>query len=212
MNARFDFKAGPHKFSCALKKNTCSYQLSDYTKECNTPVLQGGPYCPYHMSKLFKLRLKPSTIPVAGNGVYAWDLEAPNRIVFKNGDYIIEYTGEILSPDQLYKRYGPNTAPYTMATDDENVFIDSACVRTMGALINGSYGAAYGKANTSFVVEGKRVFIRADRNIVHGEELFIDYGSDYGKGEHRMNHKTIVKAIRTKTKTRQQPNDHIITQ
>ena len=202
MTARFEFKAGPHKFSCPLKKNTCSYKVLDYQKECNTPVLQGGPYCPYHMSKIFKLRLQPSTIPAAGNGVYAWDLEAPNGIVFKKGDYIIEYTGEALSPGQLYKRYGPNTAPYAMATDDEKVFIDSACIRTMGALINGSYGAAAGMDNTSFAVDGKRVFIIADRNIVHGEELFVDYGSDYGKGEHSMDHKTIVKASRTKTYTK----------
>ena len=189
----FEFEAGPHKFSCPLQKTVCSYKTFDYSKECKAQVVQGGPYCLYHMLKVYKLKLQASTIKGAGNGVYAWDLEAPNGIVFKKGEYIIEYTGEILGPDQLYKRYGPNTAPYAMATDDDQVFIDSACNRTMGAMINGSYGSAQGKENTSFFVDGTRVFVMAERSIKHGEELFLDYGSEYGKGEHAMNHKTVVK-------------------
>ena len=191
MSFRFEYSAGPHKYSCPLKKTVCAFKAFDMSKPCNERIVIGGPFCPYHMAKVYKLKVQVSTIKEAGNGVFAWDLEAVNGIVFRKGDFIIEYTGEILGPQELYTRYGPNTAPYAMATDDDQVFIDSACLRSsMGALINGAYGNARSRENTSFVVHGTRVFIKADCDIRHGEELFIDYGDEYGDGEHVMKHTT----------------------
>jgi uncharacterized protein len=89
------------------------------------------------------------------------------------GTRIIEYVGEIISHEESDRRYDDASMDrhhtFLFAVDDETV-IDGSVGGNEAMYINHSCDP-----NTEPVVEGKRVFIYALRDIKKGEELFYDY-------------------------------------
>ena len=63
-------------------------------RRCSRRSVIGCPYCYQHLKSDRHLRIKPSTIHNAGKGLFAEDsTQAPNAIIFRRDDDIIEYIG-----------------------------------------------------------------------------------------------------------------------
>jgi hypothetical protein len=157
-------------FERALSVTLCEYP------KCTKLVTVGAPYCAVHLQHVLGLRIGTSTIPDAGMGVFACEFCADDRVVIPEGDVVCPYVGEVLNLVELDARYGDTTAPYALRISDD-VVIDAACHRGVGAMIN--HSAEH--PNTEFVINADvlDVDIVATRDILAGEELFVNYGAEY---------------------------------
>lgn len=118
--------------------------------------------------------LKPSTrrIQVRQSGVHGKGVFAIQNIA--KGETVIEYIGEIISAQEAEDRHphdpsDPNHTFYFQVDDDK--VIDALHGGNSARWINHSCAP-----NCQPVVEEDRVFIKAKKNIMAGEELNYDYG------------------------------------
>jgi uncharacterized protein len=120
-----------------------------------------------------QLYTKASQIPNAGKGLYT-------KKDIAKGDRIVEYTGRVSSWKDAYHQDGAN--PYIFFASRNHVIDASVDVNSLGRYANDARGLTRIKGlnnNCSFIKEGKRVFIEADKNIPAGSELFVGYGKEY---------------------------------
>jgi len=193
-------------FRCKLATRRCLARKVTDGRRCKVKVTIGLPYCWRHMRALLGVKVAPSRLENAGKGVFA----VRN---FKKGEFITPYDGEILSKRELDKRYpGEETvASYTLRYKMRNRFIDSACERSVGAIFNmhperkrnnvhlvTAKSWARKKRNRSLTSalnnhipvkhrKSWRLIAVASKRIESGDELYADYGEDYG---HFEEHKT----------------------
>ena len=186
MTKKFKFRVNDRlRFECELKSKRCEAHNVNL-KRCGKRTVIGLPYCWIHLLKLYNLRIKESNIPKLGMGLFAMNKKADNNaIIFKKGDTIIEYKGELIDEKELNKRYGDNTAPYGIQVK-KDVYIDAACERGAGSLANHSK-----RNNAEFRILRKGrvnigVKLVAVKNIKNNKEIFVDYGDEYefDEGEH----------------------------
>ncbi len=89
------------------------------------------------------------------------------------GTRIVEYAGERLTPEESEARYpdeeGVQHHTFLFAIDDD-VVIDASVGGNEARFINHSC-----EPNCDAVIDGKRIFIEALRDIAPGEELTYDY-------------------------------------
>jgi hypothetical protein len=184
------------------------------------------PYCPDHTTELLRLKVQPSTIPVAGSGLFAWGPEGSvtgETVVFKKGEFIYSYQGELFDGEQLEARYGWDQnldgdydCNYTYlvpmwAKEGSEVcrsYVDSIIVRGILAHVNDALDeekinvehgyfnentdlteenmmmllSGLGMSTVSELIESTQCPFFAERDIFHGEELFLFYGDGYWKG------------------------------
>ena len=112
-------------------------------------------------------RIQTRKSGVHGRGVYA-------VVDLAEGETLIEYVGEVITWDEALRRHphdptDPNHTFYFHI--DEAHVIDAKHGGNSARWINHSCAP-----NCEAEVDGGRVFIRAQRNIQAGEELFYDYG------------------------------------
>ncbi len=91
----------------------------------------------------------------------------------RKGTRIIEYTGERISHAEADARYDDNKSPHPLVllfTVDENTVVDAGVGGNEARYINHSCDP-----NCEAVVEDRRVFIEAKKNILAGRELTYDY-------------------------------------
>ena len=88
---------------------------------------------------------------------------------FKKGDFVIEYTGPIITTDEANEKGGK----YLFDINSKWT-IDGATRSNLARYINHSC-----KPNCEADVSGKKVFIYALKKIKEGEELTYDYGEEY---------------------------------
>ncbi|MFC1730790.1 SET domain-containing protein [candidate division KSB1 bacterium] len=88
---------------------------------------------------------------------------------FKKGDFVIEYTGPIITTDKANEKGGK----YLFDINSKWT-IDGTPRSNIARYINHSC-----KPNCEADVSGKKVFIYALRKIKEGEELTYDYGEEY---------------------------------
>ncbi len=88
---------------------------------------------------------------------------------FKKGDFVIEYTGPIITTDQANEKGGKY-----LFDINSRWTIDGTPRSNLARYINHSC-----KPNCEADVKGKRVFIYALRKIKEGEELTYDYEEEY---------------------------------
>jgi uncharacterized protein len=100
----------------------------------------------------------------AGLGLFA---TAP----LKRGDFIIEYTGELISTDEANRRGGK----YLFVVSDEKT-IDGKGRENTARYINHSCKP---NAEAELDEDELRVRIYAKRKILPGDEILYDYGSEY---------------------------------
>jgi SET domain-containing protein len=171
----FKFKSPKVNFKCNLKCTQCKAKTKKNTL-CKSIACIGVRKCWRHLLQNNQLRIKTSSIPEAGKGLYALNpSKSGNAIIFKKDDLIVKYEGEILSVKQLDKRYNDYTAPYTLQIK-RNRYSDAACFRGVASLANTN---AKSKINAKFYREGDDAFLYAVKPIRNGEEIFADYGSEY---------------------------------
>lgn len=100
--------------------------------------------------------------PIAGKGCFAGK-------DFKKGDIVGEYTGEIITGEEADARYEDRDMTYLFDIEDD-LYIDGDTEANPVKYINHSC-----EGNCEVDQQGKRVFIRAVRNIKKGDELSYDY-------------------------------------
>jgi SET domain len=162
-------------FHCKLVSHVCGSKCKDGSP-CNKKVVFGLPLCWMHMLLTKHLRLKKSLILNAGKGVFAIDIyKEKGDIVFRKGDVICTYEGELIDNNEVEDRYKDQSAPYTLQVND-NDNIDCACERHIGSVIN----TKPKHNNCCFVVkDGKNATIYATKTIRNNDELYVSYGRRY---------------------------------
>jgi hypothetical protein len=152
--------------------------ISNTGTRCKRKCIIGFEYCYNHLIKIKKLRIKDSTIPNAGKGLFCYDPSQPyNAIIFRPNDTVIEYKGEHLTLRQLEDRYEGNNAPYTVRVKQDD-YIDSAVNRGVGSLANHK-AVSYTNARLSSNYTNSTVSIKATKNIRNNQEIFVNYGDEY---------------------------------
>jgi hypothetical protein len=172
----------PPRFQCTLIPSRCTH-IQHNGKMCPRIQIIGADLCTHHLTTDKRLEIKTSTLPHGGLGLFAHDNhQQEGDIVFtysrtrRRGDFITDYVGETLSLEETTDRYGQNnTVPYGVRLNSKSN-IDAACLRGVGAHANHQ---ARRHTNARFILDGKRVYIEATRNIRNGEEIFINYGREY---------------------------------
>lgn len=101
---------------------------------------------------------------VAGLGLFATQ-------PFKRGDFIIEYTGELISTTEADRRGGK----YLFVVSDEKT-IDGKGRSNIARYVNHSCAP---NAEAELDEDELRVRIYAKRKIQPGDEIFYDYGKEY---------------------------------
>ena len=115
---------------------------------------------------------KGRRIQVRKSGVHGKGVYAVRPI--KKGETIIEYVGEIITWDEALRRHphDPSDPNHTFYFHiDEGRVIDAKFGGNASRWINHACAP-----NCEADDDGERVFIKALRNILPGEELFYDYG------------------------------------
>lgn len=181
----YQFQYYPTEFQCNLKKERCVGHTKTGNR-CKRNVCIGLDYCFSHLQIDKHLKIKASTIPNAGKGLFALNKQLPeNAIVFRKGNLIIDYNGDNINSNQLHNRYGDDTAPYAVQVNN-NQFIDASCRRCIGSLANTNRNT-----NARLSLYRGKVNIKATKNIKNGDEIFVDYGPIY---EIENNYRTIYKS------------------
>lgn len=177
-------------FDGQVQSMQCTFVKRDGAR-CRRRCAIGLPCCYVHLPVMYKVRIRPSLIPGAGKGLFAYSPnQGPNDIVFRGpkpsrytinkvGDRIVPYMGEKLTPRQADARYGEHTGPYVLLVDRNRVD-DGALHRGVGSLLNNK---PHSQANCEFVKTQRGVEIYARKNIRNNEELTVNYGKDYHLNE-----------------------------
>lgn len=129
-----------------------------------------------------RLRVKKSGIH--GLGLFAVDpKEDTDAIVFQRGDDVAEYTGEILTADDLAGKTF-SERDYVFQVKRDKKYVDAirpdSCAARYSNDCHGTGRACNLRWSlpTSGDNKGKIIF-KATKRIRNGEELLIPYGSDY---------------------------------
>lgn len=201
---KFEYtRANGTKFECQMKTMQCMHMIADSKarsgeRRCKRRSTYTLPYCYQHLINDYHLRIGrtqlrtqhgQTTQRLSFLGLFACDKKADDdAIVFKKGQRIIPYLGELLTRTQLDARYpGNETGPYALDLHSRSGdVVDGACVRGVGGLVNmcrPSVNPGCGKNNARFTVSaGHFPNIVATRNIRNGEEIYISYGPRYFAG------------------------------
>ena len=184
----FENEEGDHHFDCRFHSKQCQF-IKPNGQRCRNKVVMGLPLCHTHLLSQKHLKIKVSTIPYAGKGLFALNKsQAENAIIFKKGEKIIDYTGEHIDLQELNHRYGEYTAPYVLLVNRDN-FIDPACERSVGAFANTKLRKNDNNATFSVSNRNGTASIKATKNIRNGDEIFVYYGNQYNLNEDTI-HKT----------------------
>ena len=128
---------------------------------CRKRRLIGLDLCWIHLRSVKYLRIKDAGL--LGKALFADDVTEERNLVFKIGDIIIDYDGELMDAAQKTQRYGNRTAPYLVGFD-ENTFYDCASHRCAASLINQ-------------ICQNNWVRIKAIKRIYNGTQLRVSYNS-----------------------------------
>lgn len=168
-----------------------SFQCRAHNKQhlrCKRHVIIGLPYCFQHLQSISHLKIKDSTIPDAGKGLFCY-YPGHDGVVFPKGKWIIPYNGDELTRSQLIQRYGEtSTKPYVLQVSADR-FLDAATYRSVASLINHDHEE---HANCKFELnpQVKKIWVRATKNIKDGDELTIDYSASYKNNVKNVYHST----------------------
>jgi hypothetical protein len=178
MPYRFSFtdSLGQPKFQCPIQCAQCAATSARSGAQCGRRVCIGLPCCWQHLRSNYNVTIQNSMLH--GKGLFAWANGGNAQILFRKGDRIVPYGGELLTHAELVDRYGPDTAPYGVKLSNVR-FVDGACSRGAGSVANASSGGS--PPNAKLVVNAQKgsVSIRATRPIRNGDEILVSYGPAY---------------------------------
>lgn len=119
------------------------------------------------------LVVKKSTLPNSGKGLFT-------KIEIKKGTRIVEYKGKRTIWSKVKDDDGKNGYIFYIT---RNCVIDAwPTTQYLGRYANDARGYVKIKGitnNSEYVVDKKRCFIEATKNIPAGSEIFVGYGAEY---------------------------------
>lgn len=205
-----------HKFSCPLKQKRCKGTTKRNTR-CSVKSTIGVEYCWRHLLSEKHLKIKRSTIPGAGLGVFA---SVPNErddyVVFPADTVILDnYVGETISKKKEGKRYlkgNDTTGPYTYTSENGETIIDGACKRGTATILNHNSESPNTTWEEIHEPDGSRNFgelkTKALTDIRNNTELFINYGDAYRFNDNNgLKQKYTTSRTTTKSETRRNQNE-----
>jgi hypothetical protein len=172
MSFQYASSDGSTQLQCNLTCQQCLATSERTGEQCKRTSCRYLPYCSQHTKSKLGLEVKPSTIPEAGNGLFA----VKN---FHKGDKISEYIGRILTKSQIDALYGTShsdLSPYAVKVS-RDLYIDASCFRSIAAFANYSPSKNNAELATNYLTN--QVFLWATKNIPMGSEIFTDYGREY---------------------------------
>jgi hypothetical protein len=111
--------------------------------------------------------------------------------LFKKGNVICEYGGEVIPYAELDDRYGEFTGPYAIMQLSNQTVQDCACKRDVGSIANSANLKKNNNAEFYVSTNPRRqVKLRAKKNIFNNTEIFVDYGNEYIMHEPNVHHST----------------------
>jgi len=121
------------------------------------------------------LKIKKSTLPEAGKGLFTLD-------DIKKGQIVCEYEGERITWKDAIARNDKGVGGYVYYINEKNCIDAFYFKKTFGRFANDAAGVGRKpgfRNNSTYDVVKNRVFIRATRNIPAGSEIFVSYGRSY---------------------------------
>lgn len=119
------------------------------------------------------LLIKRSRIPGAGKGLFTKQFIA-------KGTRIVEYKGKITTWKNVLQGKNFNAYVYYV---NRNYVIDAMRRKTaLARYANDANGLSKNhtfRNNAKYVIDGKRVFLEAKKDIEAGEEILVSYGNEY---------------------------------
>jgi hypothetical protein len=119
------------------------------------------------------LLIKKSRIPSAGKGLFTKQFIA-------RGTRIVEYKGKITTWKNVLQGKNFNAYVYYI---NRNYVIDAMRRKTaLARYANDANGLSKNhtfRNNAKYVIDGKRVFLEAKKDIEAGEEILVSYGNEY---------------------------------
>lgn len=164
-------------------------QLPLLSQRCEAPGCRTGiqithPYCPAHLKQLAKCSVGRSSL--GGFGLFA---DSVDQHVFKPGDHIINFVGELKTAAELQERYHCSHFIYVIQFN-ANLFLDGSLLRAAAFCANHSAK----KANCRIVLDTQKKIARlvATAHIYRHQEILYNYGPQYGTRfqEGNLTHKT----------------------
>ena len=121
------------------------------------------------------LYVKKSGLPNSGKGLFT-------KVFIPKGTRIVEYKGKRTVWKDVKDDDGKNG--YIFYINSKCVIDALPTVNALGRYANDAKGYSRVKGitnNSEYVVEGKRCFIDATKDIPAGSEIFVGYGAEYWK-------------------------------
>ena len=179
INNEVTFKSKVHSFRC-----------SDNTKkgsQCKRHTVIGSPFCATHLLYNHNLKVKKSLIPNSGLGLFAVDPfdSTHKHVLFKKGEKIAKYYGEIIDKDELINRYEDKTPPYVIGISN-NRYEDGAVKRGIGSLAN----TLPNHNNATISIHNGYASLKCSKNIKNGDEIYLSYGKSYKLNQPNVNYET----------------------
>ncbi|CAM9981922.1 unnamed protein product, partial [Heterosigma akashiwo] len=161
-------------WKCRLKSKRC-VETKKSGGRCNRYTVIGTDVCWQHLLYEHNLKIKKMR---HGLGLFAWKKDTKEvlrqgrrrQVLFRKGEILMGYGGEERTEERMQFLYGDNAAPYALEESDD-LTIDAACNRTVGALANHGNNK---QANTRFT-KTPPTRIKATKNIKEGDEIIINY-------------------------------------
>lgn len=119
------------------------------------------------------LYTKKSKLPNAGKGLFT-------KVAITKGTRICEYKGRMTDWKDMKEDEGENG--YIFFINNKTVIDALKSIKTFGRYANDAagFGKVKGLSNNSeYVVEGKKCFIDAKKDIPAKSEIFVSYGKEY---------------------------------
>ncbi len=182
-------------FKCTLNSTRCEAHNKTGSR-CKRKVIIGFEYCFSHLPIEKHLKIADSEINGAGKGLFAYDrTKEEGDIIFRKGDNICNYNGQLLSMDTIHERYQDKTAPYAVQVNNNHA-VDCACKRGIGSIAN----TLPGHNNATFSVNStyRTAKLVATKNIRNGDEIYLSYGRTYKIHEPNARFDTKNKYVRRK--------------
>jgi len=149
----------------------CPYYMKQKGRQCKKRVVYGY-YCYVHNKYRKGLRIKQSSIPDAGRGLYA-------EKDYKQGQIVAQYQGQKMTKrevDKKYKEQGDFTVCH--GNKPHNICVDAVVTSSS----NGRYanvGNATNNTKLKYKAKNKTFRLVATEPISTSREIFADYGDEY---------------------------------
>ena len=148
----------------------CSF-IKDNEEQCKLRSCVSGSLCWIHTRRQYHLRVKPSTIPNAGRGLFAATAD------FRKGQQIVPYSGDVLTRAQYEQRYPNDDGEYVFKVNN-NRYIDARSTQSaVGRYANRCTGT--GLPCNARITGAQHPNLKATRLIHDGDEILVPYGGSF---------------------------------